>query len=446
MGGGRGRGAAAEAGVSALQTGLNLLNELEGAGLLGMPYAVGLVGGAAGGALCILGVGAAAGFTGVLLSRCMYAPRESLRQQDGAGDLSPGRVRDSYAAVGGACFGARGRAFVLSAQMLNLNLVASSYLVLMGSCLSFVLPPPQQLLLGSEWGGVDSTRAWTAVAALACLPTVHLGGYKRLTALSALGILCLLSIVALGAYFGAQQVAKHDAPPLPPPTLQRVPASVSMFLFAFSCHGIFPDLEKSMARPRLFPRVVGTVFVVNALLKMGFAFLLCRAFGGEVAPVVAANFPSAVARRAVSLLVCANALFSFPFPLVPVFRTLGCPAEPVGEAVTATVEGGEAAPLMGNQKRGPGRRSSGGRAVAARCLVVLACGAVAVLVGNFAVVMGLMGSVTLSLLTFIFPATFYMRLHQPQGLTRLACLAVVTAGVVGGLAGTASTVYLALQG
>ena len=60
--------------------------------------------------------------------------------------------------------------------------------------------------------------------------------------------------------------------------------------------------------------------------------------------------------------------------------------------------------------------------------------------------MGLMGSVTLSLLTFIFPATFYLRLHRPQGLTRLACLAVVAAGAVGGLAGTASTVYLALKG
>ena len=417
--------------------------------MLGMPYAVGLVGGAPGGAACILGVGAAAGFTGVLLSRCMYAPREPRGEGEGAGGLAPGRVRDSYAAVGGACFGPRGRALVLCAQMLNLNLVASSYLVLMGSCLSFVLPPPQRLLLGAEWGGAHGTRAWTAVAALACLPTVHLGGYKRLTVLSALGILCLLSIVALGAFFGAQQLAKHDAPPLPPPTLQRVPASVSMFLFAFSCHGIFPDLEKSMARPQLFPRVVGTVFVVNALLKMGFAFLLCSAFGGEVAPVVAANFPSAAARRAVSLLVCANALLSFPFPLVPVFRTLGCPAEPAAEAEAAALppaEGAEGAPLLGDRDRGPGRRGAGGRAAAARSAVVLVCGAVAVLVGNFAVVMGLMGSVTLSHLTFIFPATFYLRLHRPQGLTRLACLAVVAAGAVGGLAGTASTVYLALQG
>ena len=466
-----GRGGGREAGATAVQTGLSLLNELEGAGLLGMPYAVGLVGGAAGGAACIACVGAAAGFTGVLLSRCMYEPRGAAEGADagsgsggstGDGELDPGtgrptgpgeRVRDSYAAVGGAAIGSRGRTLVLGVQMLNLNLVASSYLVLMGSCLSFVLPTPQQLL-GGGWGGgtAVSARAWTIVATLVCLPTVHLGGYKRLAALSVLGVLCLLCIFSLGVYYGVRQEGEPGAPPpLPPPTLQQVPASISMFLFAFSCHGIFPDLEKSMARPQLFPRVVGSVFAANALLKMTFAFLLCSAFGGAIDPVVAANFPSAAARQAVSLLVCANALMSFPFPLVPVFRTLGCLAEGGAKemALEATGVPNEGAPLLlQGEQSGSGRHAGGGRwrGTAERSVVVLCCGAVAVLVGNFAVVMGLMGSVTLSLLTFVFPATFYLRLHKPRGVLHKACLAVVAVGAVGGIAGTASTVYLALWG
>ena len=450
-----------------MQTGLSLLNELEGAGLLGMPYAVGLVGGAGGGAACIACVGAAAGFTGVLLSRCMYEPRDAAAGaaagsgsggRAGDGELDPGRrrstgpgerVRDSYAAVGGACFGSRGHTLVLGVQMLNLNLVASSYLVLMGSCLSFVLPPPQQLLGWGWGGGTDvSARAWTIVSMVVCLPTVHLGGYKRLAALSVLGVLCLLCIFSLGVYYGVRQEGEPGAPPpLPPPTLQQVPASISMFLFAFSCHGIFPDLEKSMARPELFPQVVGSVFAANALLKMTFAFLLCSAFGGAVAPVVAANFPSAAARQAVSLLVCANALMSFPFPLVPVFRALGCPAEGRAEETVMGATGApdEGAPLL---QSGSGKRAGGGRwrGAAARSAVVLCCGAVAVIIGNFAVVMGLMGSVTLSLLTFVFPATFYLRLHKPRGVLRKACLAVVAVGAVGGITGTASTVYLALRG
>ena len=66
-------------------------------------------------------------------------------------------------------------------------------------------------------------------------------------------------------------------------------------------------------------------------------------------------------------------------------------------------------------------------------------------VPNFAIAMGFMGSITLSFLTFIFPAAFFLRLHGDGAsvLMRIACVSVVCFGMLGGLAGVFSNVLLA---
>ena len=419
-------------GASAFATGVNMLNELEGAGLLGLPYALRLCGW--GSLACLGAVGAMAGFTGNLLAMCMYDPAPS-GGGGGGGAARRKRARDSYAAVGGACFGARGERGVRLVQMANLVSVGVVYLVLVGSSMQILAP------LGIGHGALADRRAWSALATLAVLPTVHLGGYKKLAAMSALGLLCLGCIIVLGLVTSAQQLGKpsaaggHGAAPMPALQLSHLPAAFSIFVFAFSAHGIFPDLEASMARPRLFPRVVGAVFAVNVALKAAFTVVCFLAYGAATAEVVAANYPH-TARTVVSVLIVANTALSFPLPLVPVFRMLGC-------AIDA------APPPPSGSKPGAGAAAAGAWARAAqRTLVVLFCGAVSVAVPNFTLAMGFMGSLTLSFLTFIFPATFYLKLHGAGASLpmKAACSTVVLAGVLGGIAGIASNIALATGG
>jgi len=80
-----------------------------------------------------------------------------------------------------------------------------------------------------------------------------------------------------------------------------------------------------------------------------------------------------------------------------------------------------------------------------RTLVVLFCGGCAFGLPNFAVAMGFMGSITLSFLTFIFPSTFYLKLHGANAscMMRCACRFVICFGVLGGIAGIISNVALA---
>lgn len=120
-------------GASACATGLNMLNELEGSGLLGLPYAVRLCGW---GAFACLGVvGVLAGFTGYLLAMCMYSD---------AGFRT--RVRDTYHGVGEACYGATGSNVVKadnsSFYTLDLALTRTALAQFDGTILIEINPPP----------------------------------------------------------------------------------------------------------------------------------------------------------------------------------------------------------------------------------------------------------------------------------------------------------------
>jgi len=330
------------------------------------------------------------------------------------------RIRTKYTELGQAVFGDRGEGFVLLVQMSNLCAVGVVYLVLIGSTMHSVQP----LISDSSisWLSHPDQRLWTMVAVVFVMPTVHIGGYRKLAALSALGILCLLAIMVVGTGCALQTIADNEATAaVPEMEWKHLPAVFSMFVFAFSAHGIFPDLKASMQSPRDFPTVIGVVFSLNIVLKTGFTLSCFFAYGVGTMPVVSANF-SHVAKIAVSVLIALNTWLSFPLPLLPVFRTIKSRIEATG------TEG----------------LSSAGEAVM-RSGVVLLCGTLAVLLPNFAVAMGFMGSITLSFLTFIFPATFYLQLKRDRigPVTTVWAWLVIMVGVLGGIAGVASTIALA---
>merc|ERR1712153_186459 len=163
---------------STIGTALNMLNELEGSGLLGLPYGVRLIGWSAIG--CMAVAGSMAGMTGYLIAGCMV-------DSDGA------RVRSSYPEVGKACYGARGEQFVALVQTSNLLCVGVVYLVLLGQTMNSVYSITDSVVISHF-----DQRSWTLIATVCVLPTVHLGGYGHLTLLSALGITCLTAIIVLG--------------------------------------------------------------------------------------------------------------------------------------------------------------------------------------------------------------------------------------------------------
>ena len=154
-----------------------MLNELEGAGLLGMPYAVKLGGCYA--LPCLGIVGILSGFTGWALANCMYIVTKTGEKV---------RARDNYAAVGGAVYGGSGTRAVKLCQCVNLTSVGIVYLVLVASTMADLLPLSQHSSFLSDLplSHID-TRLYACIATVLVIPTVHIGGYKKLSFMSLLG-------------------------------------------------------------------------------------------------------------------------------------------------------------------------------------------------------------------------------------------------------------------
>eukprot|EP00940_MAST-03C_sp_MAST-3C-sp2_P001592 g1592.t1 len=395
-------------GASAFETGMNMLNELEGSGLLGLPYAASLCGLWAAIA-CLIVVGSIAGLTGFILAACMY---------DSLDSASKRRVCASYAEVGRRAFGKSGERAVVFVQMINLLFVGVVYLVLIGNTMHSVVN------IISDNSTTDK-RLWTCIAFGVCFPTVHLGGYKKVAWMSLIGLVCLGGIIVCGVLFSSKSIYDDGVASMPSFAWKNIFATASMFLFAFSAHGIFPDLEDSMENKGSFGSVVAAVFASNIALKAIVTVTGVLAYGGDTDPVFTANLPHKVG-VAVAILVALNTVLSFPLPLIPVFR-----------AIEKYRQSDDTRPA-----------TAAFRGFLDRSLVVLMCGIVATAVPNFAIAMGFMGSVTLPFLTFIFPACFFMKLHWPHlsNVQIFSLFAIVCIGCFGCIAGLVSNTLLSIEG
>jgi hypothetical protein len=238
--------------------------------------------------------------------------------------------------------------------------------------------------------------------------------------MSYLGLLCLATVIVLGIAASSLQIHENGGlKPMPSPSLSTFPASYSIFVFAFSAHGIFPDLEASMSNPEDFPRVVTSVFALNMIMKVVFSLVGFYAYGADVSQVLTNSLPPAP-RLAVSILIVANTFLSFPLPLIPVFRYL--------KTVPSTVPP-------------PSERAQ----FLHRSVVVLCIGVASVLIPNFALAMGFMASITLAFLTFIFPTLFVIKIHGENMGTMMKVAAYFTMGmgVVGGICGLIANANMA---
>ena len=232
--------------ASVAGTMMNLMNCLEGMGILAMPYCMLQLGWAAVPLTAVVGLVSA--YTASLLVRCMYNSDPALlrTQIEGAGSAlrtplvssrnssmanltdgaqlyhvasenevleaadegsdeaaltirAPRRTRWTYGEVGAAAFGPCGRVIVTATQAGMILSVAVLYLVLVGSSLADLVPSfgPWSVDVGAiairipHVSGVGATRAWTALAWLLTAPTAWLPTMKHVAAFSGLAVACL---------------------------------------------------------------------------------------------------------------------------------------------------------------------------------------------------------------------------------------------------------------
>lgn len=259
-----------EGNTSFFKTVFNGLNAIIGIGILSVPYAL-----ASGGWLSLLllfAISMAATYSGLLVKRCMEADQ---------------RIK-SYSDIGEHAFGKIGKAVVSTVLYADLYMVVTGFLILEGDNLHNLFPGITFPLFGMS---IDGKSSFIIIIALILLPTVWLDDLSILAYVSAGGVLAsfiiLGSVVWVGALDGVGFQNKGDLL-----NLGGIATAVSLYMFCYSAHPVFPALYTSMEKKQNFSKVLLLCFLICTISYTSMAILGYLMFGRGVNSQITLNLPT----------------------------------------------------------------------------------------------------------------------------------------------------------
>ena len=274
---------------------------------------------------------------------------------------------------------------------------------------NLLLVVPRQcgdLLIGSFPNTPLDLASWTMLAAALLLPCAFLRTLKRVSLLSFWCTVAHMIINAIILLYCLTRAAswKWDE------VLVRIdiwtfPISFGIIVFSYTSQIFLPTLEGNLVDRTRFRCMLHWTHIAAAVFKAGFSYIGFLTWGFDTKEVITNNLPNVTMRVLVNLCLVVKALLSYPLPYFAAVELLQdgffggrgvCP--PCFE------DGG----------------GCGGVAIGAGPLkvwaVVLRMGLVgftlvlAIFLPHFAILMGLIGSITGNMLSLIWPAYFHLRI------------------------------------
>ena len=400
-------------GLTAWQAGWNVTNAIQGMFIVSLPYAV--LHGGYWGVFAMVFVAYICCYTGKILVACLY-------EQDAGGRWV--RVRDSYVAIAEAVIGERiGGKLVNMAQIIELLMTCILYVVLCGD-----------LLIGSFPEYAVDQRSWMIICATVLLPCALL---KDLHAVSTLSFWCtachlIINVVIFGYCFlqigdwaWSKVTMRID--------WSTFPVSLGIVVFSYTSQIFLPSLEGNMIDRSQFHMMLDWSHIAAAAFKGLFAYVGFLTFAEQTQEVITNNLPTRGFKSLVNLTLVGKALLSYPLPYFAAATLLeksffkGRPSEefPNGQ--------GEQ-PFPSVYERDGEYRVW---AVGLRVALVLVTLLFAISIPHFALLMGLIGSFTGTMLSFIWPCYFHMKLkwEQMETHSKVWEVFIICTGVVCGVIG-----------
>ena len=343
--------------------------------VLGMPFAIAL-GGLAALPLTLL-IGVLEGMTSVLLIDCLYeiSPKSRLRK----------RVRASYSDIAGDVWGPKG------GHIVDVIRIGLTY----GSCVLriMVLGNTMKDLLSNQ---VDlSLQEWCLVCTVALLLAVFM---KRLSALAWLSMLAVLAafiifFILLG--FSLSRVKAWKWENILFFDLNTLPVSMSIIVYSYCGHPVFPAVEGSMREPKRYNTISHWAFFLSTAMKFLVGLFCFLVFGTNTQSIVLLNLSAtnaSILSKITSILVLINMYFSYPVNMFIVSGTIDILVLP---------------------KLPTFLRKKGYKllwVLSSRVILVFSTLGVALAVPRFGLLMGVFGSVLGACITLIFPCIFHLKL------------------------------------
>nr|XP_056712203.1 vesicular inhibitory amino acid transporter-like [Euleptes europaea] len=383
--------------ITTWEAGWNVTNAIQGIFVLGLPYAL-LHSGYSGLFLIILAAVFCC-YTGKILIACLYEENED-------GQLV--RVRGTYEDIANACcrelFPKLGGRVVNVTQVMELIMTCILYLVVSGNLLSHSFPA----LPVTE-------KTWSVIAFVALLPCVFIKTLKLVSQLSFLCSLVHFVIIFVVITYCLTQTHRWSWASFSLSVeFEDFLISVGVVIFSYTSQIFLPTLEGSMKNPGECRSMLNWTHFLACVFKTSFALTAFLTWGEETKEVITDNLPSAL-QTLVNLCLLTKALLSYPLPFFVVTDILHA-------CVSQRQKSSSKLPFF---------------AVILKSSILLLTMLMAMFVPHFALLMGLTGSVTGAMMTFLLPSLFHLKLKWKKlmFLEKCADISVFILGIFCSLAG-----------
>ena len=314
---------------------------------------------------------------GKILVECLY-------EVDSSGTRV--RTRDSYVSVAGDCFGKRyGPTLVNSAQLIELLMTCILYVVVCGD-----------LMVGTFPDFIDA-RSWMLLTGIFLLPLSFL---KSLHHVSTLSFWCTMSHLVINVVifafcllylpdWGWSKVKMSL-------DFENFPISLGVIVFSYTSQIFLPTLEGNLIDRSKFNWMLDMSHIAAAIFKSLFGYVCFLTFQNDTQQVITNNLHPPAFKGLVNIFLVVKALLSYPLPYYAACELLEKWFFHPPETIFPTIWH-----LDGNLKVW---------GLAFRLGVVLVTVLMAVTIPHFAILMGFIGSFTGTMLSFVWPCYFYLKL------------------------------------
>jgi len=391
-------------GLGVLTAAIFLAGEMAGSGVLALPYAI--LGTGWTGLFLIVLFTVNSLFTGTRLGLCWTMLEDRYEE-------FRGQVRDPYPAIGDKAVGRWGRI---------VSLVAISFTLYGGGCVFIVLIAQLFGSLMSAAGVHLSLCVWMLIVAAVLTPLTWLGTPKDFWQMAVGALVTTVAACVLIIVNVVMKGQDLEAPVYPAPSAVGFFKAFGSIMFAFAGASTFPTIQADMKERSQFNKAAVLAILILFLIYFPMAAGGYFALGELVEDNIVKSMSDGWMRMVVEVMLLLHLVTAFPIITNP-------PAQMFEQLLNI--------PADFNWKRCVFRSAS----VAALLFI-------AETVPSFGAILNLVGGSTVTLLTFVFPPLFYMKIADAtigaKGCTerripmweRVYCWVLIVIGIAGGVCAT----------
>ncbi|KAK5982779.1 Vesicular inhibitory amino acid transporter [Trichostrongylus colubriformis] len=362
--------------ITALQAAWNVTNAIQGMFIVGLPIAVKVGGWWS--VFAMMGVAYICYWTGILLIECLYEKDK--------------KVRFSYREVAEFYRPGFGK-WVLAAQLTELLSTCIIYLVLAADLLQSCFP------------SIDKP-AWMMLVAAALLACAFLDSLVVVSQLSFANAISHLIVNAIMMIYCLTEIRSWSLSSVTfGLDINTLPTMIGVVVFGYTSHIFLPSLEGNMKNPKEFSWMLKWSHVAAALFKAIFGLCGYLTFGELTQPEISNSLPNQGFKVVVNLVLVVKALLSYPLPFYAAVQLLK----------DNLFRGTKTTPFTGCYSPDGSLREW---ALFLRILLLLFTLFIALSVPYLIELMGLIGNITGTMLSFIWPALFHLHIRGDKMVNR----------------------------